>query len=179
MFARVFSLAIALMVSLAADQRILTAGQAPERGAQDPGARGDAGRGARGGGLANKTPDLPAGAFTASSTVAHTTLQHEWVDIASGGARLHTWIEYPAGSGRRPLLSSCRTKQDWTIGCVRSPINWRATASSLSLPTSSRDVDQTEATWRRSSLPRIWSRRSPNYPKKKLSGAIKLRGIMH
>src|SRR5262249_47449505 len=74
-------------------------------GAQNPGARGEAGRGARGfGGLANKSPDLPAGAFTASSTVAHTTLQHEWVDIPSGGARLHAWMEYPAGSGKAPVV---------------------------------------------------------------------------
>jgi carboxymethylenebutenolidase len=58
----------------------------------------------RGGGLANKIPDLPAGAFTASSTVAHTMLQHEWVDIPVGGARLHTWIEYPAGTGKAPVV---------------------------------------------------------------------------
>jgi carboxymethylenebutenolidase len=66
--------------------------------------RGDAARGARGGGLANKVPDLPAGAFTASSTVAHTTLQHEWVDIPLGGASLHTWIEYPTGAGKAPVV---------------------------------------------------------------------------
>ena len=67
----------------------------------------DAGRGARGGGgggLANKVPDLPAGAFTASSTVAHSMLQHEWIDIPFGGARLHTWIEYPAGSAKAPVV---------------------------------------------------------------------------
>src|SRR5439155_22538632 len=64
----------------------------------------DAGRGARGGGgLANKVPELAAGAFTASSTVARTKSQHAWVDIPFGGARLHTWIEYPAGSGKAPV----------------------------------------------------------------------------
>jgi hypothetical protein len=42
-----------------------------------------------------KNPDLPAGAFTASSTVARTTLQHEWVDTPFAGQRLRTWIEYP------------------------------------------------------------------------------------
>src|SRR5215475_7199848 len=88
MFSRVLSVSIALMVASFA------AGQG----------RGDAARGARGGGLANKVPDLPAGAFTASSTVAHTTLQHEWVDIPFGGARLHTWIEYPAGAGKAPVV---------------------------------------------------------------------------
>ena len=65
----------------------------------------DAGRGARGGGgLANKVPELAAGAFTASSTVARTKSQHAWVDIPFGGARLHTWIEYPAGSGKAPVV---------------------------------------------------------------------------
>src|SRR5438309_2325567 len=51
--------------------------------AQGRGERGGEGRGGRGGGggLAAKNPDLPAGAFTASSTLAHTTLKHEWVDI--------------------------------------------------------------------------------------------------
>ena len=88
MFSRVLSISIALMVASFA------AGQG----------RGDAARGARGGGLANKVPDLPAGAFTASSTVAHTTLQHEWVDIPFGGARLHTWIEYPTGAGKAPVV---------------------------------------------------------------------------
>src|SRR5215831_578522 len=100
MFSRVLSISIALMVASFA------AGQG----------RGDAARGARGGGLANKVPDLPAGAFTASSTVAHTALQHEWVDIPFGGAsleaspyrarapRLHTWIEYPAGAGKAPVV---------------------------------------------------------------------------
>ena len=43
--------------------------------AQNPGRGGDAGRGARGGGLANKVPELPAGTFTASPTVARTMLQ--------------------------------------------------------------------------------------------------------
>src|SRR5262249_31681372 len=75
------------------------------RAAQNPARGGDAGRGARGGGgLANKIPDLPAGAFTASSTVARTMLQHEWVDIPFGGARLHAWIEYPAGAGKAPVV---------------------------------------------------------------------------
>ena len=50
-------------------------------------------RGPAPGGLFAKNPHLPAGAFTASSTLAHTTLRHEWVDIPFGGQRLHTWIE--------------------------------------------------------------------------------------
>jgi carboxymethylenebutenolidase len=84
---RVFSIAVALIVTGS-----FALGQ-------------DAGRGARGGGgLANKVPELAAGAFTASSTVAHTTLGHEWVDIPFGGAHLHTWIEYPADTGRTPVV---------------------------------------------------------------------------
>src|SRR5256885_14832526 len=57
-----------------------------------------------GGGLAVKNPDLPAGAFTASSTLAHTTLKHEWVDIPFGKSSLHTWIEYPEGIGPAPVV---------------------------------------------------------------------------
>lgn len=64
----------------------------------------DAARGARGGGLANKVPELAAGAFTASSTVAHTKFQHEWVDIPFGGGRLHAWIEFPLGTGKAPVV---------------------------------------------------------------------------
>ena len=64
-----------------------------------PGAQGGAGGGrGGGGGLANKNPALPAGAFTAGSTVAHTMIQHEWVDIPFAGQPIHTWIEYPNGS---------------------------------------------------------------------------------
>src|SRR5438552_15127841 len=69
--------------------------------AQERGGRG-AGRGG-GGGLAAKNPDLPAGAFTASSTLAHTTLKHEWVDIPFGGRSVHTWIEYPEGTAQAPV----------------------------------------------------------------------------
>jgi carboxymethylenebutenolidase len=64
----------------------------------------DAGRGARGGGLANKVPELAAGAFTASSTVARTKFQHEWVDINLCRGKLHAWIEFPSGSGKAPVV---------------------------------------------------------------------------
>ena len=74
--------------------------------AQGRGERGGEGRGGRGGGggLAAKNPDLPAGAFTASSTLAHTTLKHEWVDIPFGGRSVHTWIEYPEGTAQAPVV---------------------------------------------------------------------------
>src|SRR5262249_37306206 len=97
-------IALIIVVFFVTAQETPATAQAPQRGGQDRGGRGDAAPGARGGGLANKTPELPAGAFTASSTVAHTTLQHEWVDIPLGGARLHTWIEYPAGTGKASVV---------------------------------------------------------------------------
>src|SRR5215813_1039423 len=100
MVARVFGIAIALIII----GSFVTRHAAPARGGQNPEGRGDAARGARGGGLANKIPELPAGAFTAGSTVAHTTLQHEWVDIPLGSARLRAWIEYPAGNGKAPVV---------------------------------------------------------------------------
>src|SRR5262249_48946136 len=63
-----------------------------------------AGAGGRGGGLTAKNPELPAGAFTASSTLARTTLRHEWVDIPIDRQRLHTWIEYPNRSDPAPVV---------------------------------------------------------------------------
>ena len=56
----------------------------------------------RGGGLSGKNPALPANLFTSASTVAHTSLRHEWVDVPMGNAKLHTWIEYPAGEAKAP-----------------------------------------------------------------------------
>jgi hypothetical protein len=69
--------------------------------AQTPGGRGDQAAG-RGGGLGVKNPDLPANLFVAGSTIAHTNLRHEWVDIPAGNGKLHTWIEYPSGGGKAP-----------------------------------------------------------------------------
>jgi carboxymethylenebutenolidase len=54
--------------------------------------------------LAGKNPALPANLFTSASTVAHTSLQHGWVDIPMGSGRLHTWIEYPAGEAKAPMV---------------------------------------------------------------------------
>jgi carboxymethylenebutenolidase len=82
-----------------AGQRGERAGEPP---AGRPGAPGGAGRG--GAGLATKNPDLPAGAFTSSSTIARTTLQHEWADIPFAGQRLRTWIEYPNRAERAPVV---------------------------------------------------------------------------
>jgi carboxymethylenebutenolidase len=61
-------------------------------------------RGGGGGGLAAKNPELPAGAFTASSTLARTTLKHEWVNIPFAGRPIHTWVEYPDGAGQAAVV---------------------------------------------------------------------------
>lgn len=74
--------------------------------AQEP-ARGGAGRGGgggRGNPLSTKQPNLPANLFTSSSTVARTPLGHEWVDIPMGRVKLHTWIEYPEGDAKAPII---------------------------------------------------------------------------
>lgn len=51
-----------------------------------------------------KLPDLPAGVFNAHSTLEHSTLQKEFVDIPVGSVKLHTWIVYPAGNGKAPVV---------------------------------------------------------------------------
>jgi len=60
--------------------------------------------GGRGGGLGAKAPHLVASVWTASSTVARTKLRHEWVAVPLGNGRLRTWIEYPEGEGRAPVV---------------------------------------------------------------------------
>lgn len=51
-----------------------------------------------------KLPDLPAGIFNAHSTLANSTLRKEFVDIPVGDVKLHTWIEYPEGNGKAPIV---------------------------------------------------------------------------
>lgn len=55
-------------------------------------------------GLGGKSPELPANLFVAASTVAHSTLRHEWVDIPAGKTKLHTWIEYPKDEAKAPVV---------------------------------------------------------------------------
>jgi carboxymethylenebutenolidase len=97
-----------LVVTAVMEPRFHASPSAPQRGeraGEPPGGRqGAAGAGGRGGALAAKNPDLPAGAFTASSTLARTTLRHEWVDIPFAGHRLHTWIEYPNRADQAPVV---------------------------------------------------------------------------
>jgi carboxymethylenebutenolidase len=51
-----------------------------------------------------KLPDLPAGTFSATSTLLHSTLRKEFVNLPMGDVNLHTWVEYPAGAGKAPLV---------------------------------------------------------------------------
>ncbi len=78
---------------------IATAQEGPEK---DGGKKKGGGRGT--GGLGNKSPDLPANLFVSASTVARTTMRHEWVDILAGKTKLHTWIEYPSGDAKAPVV---------------------------------------------------------------------------
>ena len=82
------------------------AAQAPTdaQGRGGGGARGGGGPRGGGGGLAGKDPAIVASIWTAPSTVARTTLRHEWVDIPMGATKLHTWIEYPEGTGPAPVV---------------------------------------------------------------------------
>ena len=51
-----------------------------------------------------KLPDLPAGTFSATSTLLHSTLRKEFVNLPVGDVNLHTWVEYPMGTGKAPLV---------------------------------------------------------------------------
>ncbi len=51
-----------------------------------------------------KPPDLPAGIFTAKNALANSKLRKEFVDIPVGNVQLHTWIEYPEGSEKAPVV---------------------------------------------------------------------------
>src|SRR4051812_32798256 len=51
-----------------------------------------------------KLPELPAGLFTAKSTLNHSTLRKQWVDIPVGDVKLHLWLEYPDGGAKAPFV---------------------------------------------------------------------------
>jgi carboxymethylenebutenolidase len=51
-----------------------------------------------------KLPDLPAGTFSATSTLLHSTLRKEFVNLPVGDVNLHTWVEYPMGTGKAPVV---------------------------------------------------------------------------
>jgi carboxymethylenebutenolidase len=73
--------------------------------AQSTGAGAQAGRGFGGRGYpTGKLAELPAGIFTAKNTLANSKLRKEFVDIPVGNVKLHTWIEYPEGEGKAPVI---------------------------------------------------------------------------
>ncbi len=51
-----------------------------------------------------KLPELPAGTFSATSTLKHSTLSKQFVNIPVGDIQLHTWVEYPSGTRKAPLV---------------------------------------------------------------------------
>ena len=51
-----------------------------------------------------KLADLPAGVFTARSTLLKSNLKREFVDIPMENVKLHTWVEYPAGENKAPIV---------------------------------------------------------------------------
>jgi carboxymethylenebutenolidase len=55
-------------------------------------------------GLADKPRDLPASYYTASATLARSTLKKEWVDIPVGDLKLRTWIVYPERTGKAGVV---------------------------------------------------------------------------
>jgi carboxymethylenebutenolidase len=71
--------------------------------AQTPGGNDKKGGGGRGY-PAGKLADLPAGTFTARSTLTNSKMRKEFVDIPFNGGKLHTWVEYPDGEGKAPVV---------------------------------------------------------------------------
>jgi carboxymethylenebutenolidase len=51
-----------------------------------------------------KLPNLPAGTFSATSTLLHSTLSKQFVNLPVGDIQLHTWVEYPTGTGKAPVV---------------------------------------------------------------------------
>ncbi|HYR43705.1 MAG TPA: dienelactone hydrolase family protein [Terriglobia bacterium] len=68
------------------------------------------------GSLNCKRDDMVAGFNTAKSTLAHSPIRTEWVDIPMGTARLHTRITYPQGTGKAPIvivMTGANGLNDW------------------------------------------------------------------
>ena len=51
-----------------------------------------------------KTPDIPATQFNSRTTVLDSKLRKEFVDIPYGNIKLHTWVEYPGGEAKAPIV---------------------------------------------------------------------------
>ena len=55
--------------------------------------------------MQEKRPDLPANFLMAAKTVAQSPRKGEWVDISmASGTKLHTWISYPQGVTKAPVV---------------------------------------------------------------------------
>jgi len=68
------------------------------------------------GSLNCKRDDFVAGFNTAKSTLAHSPIRAEWVDIPMGTAKLHARITYPQGSGKAPVvivMTGANGLNDW------------------------------------------------------------------
>jgi carboxymethylenebutenolidase len=80
---------------------------APARGEGRATAAEGRGRGGARGYPQGKLDDLPAGTFTAKTTVLRSPVKYEWVDIPTPGVyngRMHTRITYPEGTGRAGIV---------------------------------------------------------------------------
>src|SRR5216110_1944335 len=55
--------------------------------------------------MREKRPDLPANFLVAAKTVAQSPRKGAWVDVPmASGTKLHTWISYPQGTMRAPVV---------------------------------------------------------------------------
>jgi hypothetical protein len=70
-----------------------------------------------------KRSDLPADSYTAKSTLAHSKLRKDFVDIPVGDVKLHIWIEYPMVEGKWARWLCCSTAPEWTIGSAPLLVN--------------------------------------------------------
>jgi carboxymethylenebutenolidase len=55
-------------------------------------------------GLADKPRNLPASYYTATETLARSTLTKEWVDVPVGDVKVRTWVEYPEGNDKAGVV---------------------------------------------------------------------------
>jgi len=53
---------------------------------------------------AGKLPELPAGTFTARTTILDSKIRKEFVEIPYDNIKLHTWVEYPNGDAKAPIV---------------------------------------------------------------------------
>ena len=86
----------------------------PQRGEGGGGGQ----RGCPVGSLNCKADGYLAGFNSAKSTLAHTPVKSEWVDIPVGNAKVHTKIAYPPGDGKAGIIivmSGATGQNDWQL----------------------------------------------------------------